>query len=168
MAATANYSWTKPNIGGDTGTWGTELNADLDSIDSALFAVSGVANGALALSGGTMTGPVQVLSSSMTAFSTSEGGSTVTLFLHSANTYYVNVTGNLTFAISDFPPAGVVVAYILRLNGAGAHTITWWPNLKWPGAAGPPVFTNGMDIIGLLFDGTSGNTYVTGIVQNVG
>lgn len=44
---TTNYSWTKPSIGGDSTTWGNDLNADLDSIDSTVFAVSTVANAAL-------------------------------------------------------------------------------------------------------------------------
>lgn len=34
-------------MGGDTSAWGTELNTDLDSIDSTVHAVSVVANAAL-------------------------------------------------------------------------------------------------------------------------
>jgi len=34
MSTTANYGWTKPVVGGDSSTWGTELNTTLDSIDS--------------------------------------------------------------------------------------------------------------------------------------
>jgi hypothetical protein len=30
----ANYGWMKPTIGGDATTWGNELNANLDGIDS--------------------------------------------------------------------------------------------------------------------------------------
>jgi hypothetical protein len=39
-APTANYGWTKPTIGGDLNTWGTELNADLDGIDSTVHGVA--------------------------------------------------------------------------------------------------------------------------------
>jgi hypothetical protein len=53
---TTNYSWTKPAVGADSGSWGGLLNADLDAIDSTVFTVSGVANAALPLAGGTMTG----------------------------------------------------------------------------------------------------------------
>ncbi len=32
--STPNYGWTKPTLGGSTGTWGSELNTTLDDIDS--------------------------------------------------------------------------------------------------------------------------------------
>lgn len=44
---TTHYSWTKPTVGGDSSSWGTELNSSLDGIDTTVFAVSGVANAAL-------------------------------------------------------------------------------------------------------------------------
>src|ERR1700685_766800 len=50
---TANYNWTKPSFGADSGSWGGLLNSDLDAIDAAVFAVAGAA---LQKSGGTLTG----------------------------------------------------------------------------------------------------------------
>lgn len=46
MAVTDNYSWQKPTVGGDSGTWGTTLNTDLDAIDSDLKDVSDAADAA--------------------------------------------------------------------------------------------------------------------------
>jgi hypothetical protein len=40
MTPTANYGWSKPAVGADADTWGTELNASLDGIDVQLKAVS--------------------------------------------------------------------------------------------------------------------------------
>jgi hypothetical protein len=37
---TANFGWIKPQVGGDTSTWGVELNNDLDGIDTTMFEVA--------------------------------------------------------------------------------------------------------------------------------
>lgn len=36
MATTTNYNFNKPTVGGSTNSWGTDLNANWDSIDSTL------------------------------------------------------------------------------------------------------------------------------------
>jgi microcystin-dependent protein len=51
---TAHYNFTKPQVGGDSNTWGALLNTDLDGIDTAIFnaqtqANAGVTNAAAAL-----------------------------------------------------------------------------------------------------------------------
>jgi hypothetical protein len=53
---TANYGWTKPEVGASSDSWGTKLNGDLDAIDAAVKAVSNVANAAVPASGGMMSG----------------------------------------------------------------------------------------------------------------
>ena len=58
MATTTNYGWTKPTVSGSSDTWGTENNAVIDAVDSALHAVSVVADAALPKAGGTMTQPM--------------------------------------------------------------------------------------------------------------
>jgi hypothetical protein len=60
---TANYGWVKPTIGGDSGTWGSELNATIDAIDTQMFTNAGSGGGSgsyLPLTGGTLSGALTV------------------------------------------------------------------------------------------------------------
>lgn len=86
---TANFGWTKPTIGGDSNSWGSELNSDLDSIDSTVFAIQGTANAALPKSGGTLTGALNEMSGSDIA-------SAATVNLTNATGNYVQITGTTT------------------------------------------------------------------------
>lgn len=91
---TTNYGWTKPTVGADTNTWGGLLNADLDGIDSTVFAVSGVANAALPKAGGTMTGAILHAVGSVSAPGISFTGEASTGFYHPAgSTLEVAISG---------------------------------------------------------------------------
>jgi hypothetical protein len=57
---TSNYGWVKPDVGASNDAWGGLLNTDLDGIDSTVKTVSNVANAALPLAGGTLTGNLTV------------------------------------------------------------------------------------------------------------
>ena len=63
---TTYYNILKPEVGGDTNAWGTHVNADFDIVDSAMHAISVVANAAVPLAGGTMTGALVLPSNGLT------------------------------------------------------------------------------------------------------
>lgn len=57
---TANYTLTKPEVSASNNTWGAKLNANFDTIDTTMKAISNVANAAMPKSGGAFTGSISV------------------------------------------------------------------------------------------------------------
>ena len=53
---TVHYNWTKPAVGLSVDVWGTEINTDLDGIDTAVWNVQAAQGNYLPLTGGTLTG----------------------------------------------------------------------------------------------------------------
>ena len=71
---TPNYNLAQPEVGGELDTWGGLLNADFGILDTALKAVSDVANAALPKAGGTIAGQL-VVTSGGTAFTVNKAAS---------------------------------------------------------------------------------------------
>src|SRR3989304_8473350 len=101
--ATPNYGWVLPTVGGDAGAWGTKLNTVLDNtdapvgVDQAVKAVSNVANAALPITGGTLTGEIELKTE---RYGTSDKGNmsgAVTLDLADADFFFGTKTGVITF-----------------------------------------------------------------------
>lgn len=81
----------------------------------------------------------------------------VTLDRNNGEIQRMQLTGNVTLAVSNWPAAGQLGRLVLEVQNTGAYNITGWPSgTKWPGGVTPTV-TSGSgakDIYVLMtFDG---------------
>lgn len=152
MATTPNYGWTVPTVGGDSGAWGTILNAAFNAADASLKTIDNLVNTMLPKSGGTMTGALTAKTTAQVRSFLGGVSGTVTLDLSQFQFYSATISGNTTFALSNWPTGGVTSGFSLLLTNPGAFTITWPTGTKWPGGA-PPAFTvSGMDRVVFISD----------------
>ncbi|MGE0278344.1 MAG: hypothetical protein AB7R40_23355 [Nitrospiraceae bacterium] len=166
---TPNYSWDLPTDQGDDGTWGAMLREILGNtttgIDAVLFAVSTVANAALARAGGTMTGALKLLTEH---FTTSDLGSmtgAVAMNLAAADVFYGTATGTITFSFSNVPASGNGVFWTLEITNGGSQTINWPASVSWPGGSPPDLTSSGVDLI--TFYTRDGGTNVYAMVAGL-
>lgn len=158
---TTNYSWTLPVE--NTGTnWDATLNALFQSIDTQVFANEGVADAALPVAGGTMTGNVKVftVTDTVTNLGATLSGS-VAMDLSTANDFYGTATGAVTFTISNSPASGTGMWWTLELTNGGASGVTWPAAVKWDGGTTPTLQSAGVDIF--VFYTRDNGTTVRGI-----
>lgn len=151
MTTTANYGWTKPTIGGDSGSWGGELNTSLDNIDTTVKAVSTVANAALPLAGGTMTGLVNTTTETFKITAKGAINSAQSLDASIAQAFTLTMSGALQLSIINVPAlAGTGFAVLLWITNGNSAALTWPSGIKWAGGIQPVLSTAGLDIVVLL------------------
>lgn len=158
MATTTNFGWTKPTVGGDTGAWGTVLNALFDAVDTSLKTVSdavtaaaATATAALPKAGGVATGLIDFLSqrSKFTAVGNISGTGTLNLAL--SDCFTATVTGTVTVAFSGVPAGTVYVqGVLLKLTNGGSAVVTWPASVKWKAGVAPTLTTAGTDLIAFI------------------
>lgn len=114
MTTTTHYGWTKPTVGADLDAWGTELNTDLDSIDTTMFGKPDKANNLSDLSN---------LSTARTNLGVPTGTSGAVLgFLNGVNT----ISGACTYtALQTFDGHAASTASVLVENTSGGTTGTF-------------------------------------------
>ena len=161
---TTNYGWVLPVDGGSNGAWGAILLAVAQAIDTALYSVSTVASNALARAGGTMTGRIDVLTSTMARINLGSLSGVQSLNLAQSQYFMFTVSGALTLSFLNTPTGANVTGVVLRITNGNSSVITWPAGTKWPGGAVPVLTSAGVDLVVLMTDdnGSTWNGIVVG------
>jgi hypothetical protein len=135
---TTNYSLTKPTNDGDAGAWDDMLNADLDTIDTTMKAISDVANAALPKAGGTMTGSVLQFRETHAAVDLGSSLSgTVTINCALGNVFYGIATAAIVLAFSNVPSGYFEIVLELKGVNSSLNTVSYPASVKFPNATAP-------------------------------
>lgn len=102
---TANYGWTKPEIGASSDVWGAMLNADLDSIDSIVHSISTVAASSFVMQQLTVTA-----TNTFSALSQTPNMALFILFVNGQPFFPVGTT-------PDFTVVGVTISWLSTTFG---------------------------------------------------
>jgi hypothetical protein len=162
---TTNYDWDLPVVGGSTDSWGDELNALFEQIDNDVFAVSGVASGALPKAGGTMTGRLDAFTSTTKNVALGAVSGAVVISLAAAQSFSAIISGTTAFAFNNVPAGSFLTGLLLRLTNAGAAVVSFPASVKWPGGVAPTLTAAGTDQLVFITDdnGVTWRGFVSGL-----
>jgi len=83
-------------------------------------------------------------------------GSTTTFDMNTSGIHLVTLTGNPTLDVTNVTD-GQTFVIILKQDGTGSHTVTWWTGILWPSGTAPTLTTTGnkYDIFAFIKIGSS-------------
>lgn len=81
---------------------------------------------------------------------------TITFNMATSPIHNVTLGGNRTLAVSNVATSQAFIV-ILKQDGTGSRTVTWWSGIKWVNATVPTLTTtaNRYDIFAFIYDGTN-------------
>lgn len=148
MATTANFGWTKPTVGGDTGAWGGILNTMADDIDTDLDLVKTTADAALPSANGTQTG-----TSTVTHVESPDndlgavGPGVVSPNRDNGDVIVIDIANDaVTLGIGSALTAGVAEAWILIITAGASGTLAFNAAYKFPGGIATTQTQSGTDV----------------------
>ncbi len=119
---TTNIALVKPDVGGSDGVWGTNLNADLDSLDAEVV-------------------KPRIIQNAPTI------GATTNLDLSLGRAFTLTISQATTLAFLNVPSATFGVHWWLVLTNGAAFTVTFPGAVSWLDGTVPTFQTAGVDIV---------------------
>ena len=92
-------------------------------------------------------------------------GATVTFDLNSGLRQVVTLGGNRTLALSN-DADGMGFTIILKQDGTGSRTVTWWSGIKWAGGSAPTLTTTAGKYDVVTFLRMASGEYLGVVTQN--
>jgi len=167
-------SWIQSNLA-NTNSW---IQSNLANTNLAIADRLQVANASatyIPLSGGTFTGDVNFGNNAIengmlkghgvTGVNLSNTAGSITLNLNAGNYFYHTIDANVTYSFANSAVSGNACGFILEMDGAGDHTITWPGNVKWAAQTAPTLTSGQTDI--LVFLTRNGGTVWRGIESSI-
>jgi len=145
--ATTIFGWLRPDVGGSVGAWGTELNALIEQQDTDVGAVSDVADAALPLAGGTISGALRTNQIESDFVNIGSSGA-MDLDLNLGNTFYLGLQGAAVLTMTNLLSTLWTAQFItIEVVDGGNHGVTWPVEFRWQDDEVPVLTTDGRDII---------------------